>query len=134
MSCAVRGHAVCGRAASKRAHRISPRPSRRGARSQNLAGYADVLRDPARARASSACYRTFLTRELPALAARGDRSSELQVPTLLAMGAQSAIRLVLDPRPSRNLHVETIPRAGHFLPEEAPGEVLRLARSWLRQV
>jgi pimeloyl-ACP methyl ester carboxylesterase len=100
---------------------------------QDLDAYADVLRDPARARASSACYRTFLTRELPALAARGDRSSELQVPTLLAMGAQSAIRIILDPQPSRNLSVETIPLVGHFLPEEAPGEVLGLARSWFAQ-
>ena len=36
---------------------------------EELDCYADVLRQPARARASSACYRTFLTRELPALAA-----------------------------------------------------------------
>jgi pimeloyl-ACP methyl ester carboxylesterase len=39
--------------------------------------YADVLRDPARAEASSACYRTFLTRELPAALRRGDRSDQL---------------------------------------------------------
>jgi pimeloyl-ACP methyl ester carboxylesterase len=42
--------------------------------------YADVLREPARAAASAACYRTFLTRELPGLAVRGDRSDELRVP------------------------------------------------------
>jgi pimeloyl-ACP methyl ester carboxylesterase len=48
--------------------------------------YADVLREPARARASAACYRTFLTRELPAVMAGGDRSGELRVPTLLVMG------------------------------------------------
>jgi pimeloyl-ACP methyl ester carboxylesterase len=92
--------------------------------------YADVLREPARAAASSACYRTFLTREAPALMGR-DRSGELRVPTLLAMGARSAIRLIIDPPPSRNLRVETIASAGHFLPEEAPAEVLRLAGSWL---
>ena len=33
---------------------------------QELDAYAGVLRDPARAAASSACYRTFLTRELAA--------------------------------------------------------------------
>jgi pimeloyl-ACP methyl ester carboxylesterase len=100
---------------------------------QELDAYADVLRAPDRARASSACYRTFLTRELPAAVRRGGRSSALEVPTLLVMGAQSAIRLLLDPRPTRNLRVETVRGAGHFLPEEAPEEVLRLARSWFTE-
>jgi pimeloyl-ACP methyl ester carboxylesterase len=93
--------------------------------------YADVLRVPARARASSACYRTFLTRELPATARRGDRSGELETPTLLLMGGASALRRVLDPRPSRNLRVETIPGAGHFLAEEAPEAVLDRALPFL---
>jgi pimeloyl-ACP methyl ester carboxylesterase len=96
-----------------------------------LDAYADVLRDPSRARASSACYRTFLTRELPAIALRGDRSSELRVPVLLVLGARSGVRLVLDPQPTHNLRIETIPAAGHFLPEEAPEDVLRLAENWL---
>jgi pimeloyl-ACP methyl ester carboxylesterase len=86
--------------------------------------YADVLREPARAAASSACYRTFLTRELPGAISRGDRSVELRVPSLLVMGGRSALRLVLDPRPGPNLQVATIPGAGHFLPEEAPDAVL----------
>ncbi|MFZ1996754.1 MAG: alpha/beta hydrolase [Solirubrobacteraceae bacterium] len=93
--------------------------------------YANVLRDPARAAASSACYRTFLTRELPAAALRGDRSRDLRVPSLLAMGEHSAIRRVLDPQPGPNLRVQTIRGAGHFLPEEAPDEVTALVRSWM---
>ena len=93
--------------------------------------YADVLRDPARARASSACYRTFLTRELPASLRRGDRSEELEVPSLLVLGDASPLRRLLDPPPGRNLEVTTIPRAGHFLPEEAPDDVLRLAAPFL---
>jgi pimeloyl-ACP methyl ester carboxylesterase len=92
--------------------------------------YADVLRDPARARASSACYRTFLTRELPALVG-GYRPRDLQVPTLLIMGAASPIHRVLDPKPSSNLRVEVIEGAGHFLPEEAPKQVLELALDFL---
>jgi pimeloyl-ACP methyl ester carboxylesterase len=93
--------------------------------------YADVLRDPARAAASSACYRTFLTRELGALLGAGDRSDQLRVPCLLLMGGRSALRFVLDPQPARNLHVQTIPHAGHFLPEEAPAEVLDHALPFL---
>lgn len=99
-------------------------------RDEDLDAYARVLQDPERANASSACYRTFLTRELPAMARQGNRSRELQVPTLLAMGAASPLRRILDPQPSRNLTIETIPGAGHFLPEEAPDELLGLARRW----
>jgi pimeloyl-ACP methyl ester carboxylesterase len=95
--------------------------------------YADVLRAPARAEASSACYRTFLTRELPAALRRGSRAEELTVPSLLLMGGASALRRVVDPQPSRNLRVQTIPRAGHFLPEEAPAEVLRIALPFLAE-
>jgi pimeloyl-ACP methyl ester carboxylesterase len=93
--------------------------------------YADVLRAPARAEASSACYRTFLTRELPASLRAGDRSEELRVPSLLLMGGRSALRFVLDPKPQANLEVRTIPRAGHFLPEEAPEDVLAHALPFL---
>jgi pimeloyl-ACP methyl ester carboxylesterase len=93
--------------------------------------YADVLRDPARASASSACYRTFLTRELPRSLTRGYRPGDLQVPTLLIMGAASPIHRILCPQPSRNLRVESIEGAGHFLPEEAPDQVLEHALDFL---
>ena len=99
-------------------------------RDEDLDVYASILRQPERARASSACYRTFLTRELPSLARRGDRSGELRVPALLAMGAASPLGRILDPQATRNLEVETIPGAGHFVPEEAPEELLRLAWDW----
>ena len=95
--------------------------------------YADVLREPARARASSACYRTFLTREAPATLRRGRRPSELQVPSLLVLGEASPLRRALDPQPSRNLRVETIPGAGHFLPEEAPEDVLAVAEPFIAE-
>jgi pimeloyl-ACP methyl ester carboxylesterase len=89
--------------------------------------YADVLRQPSRARASSACYRTFLTRELAGSLAGRVRPEDLQVPTLLIMGGASPIHRVLAPQPSSNLLVEVIDGAGHFLPEEAPEQVLELA-------
>lgn len=100
-------------------------------REDELDVYANVLREPARAQASSDCYRTFLTRELPAILRRGDRSSELRVPALLVMGGASPLRRVLDPQPGPNLRVETIPDAGHFLPEEAPDQILDLALPFL---
>jgi pimeloyl-ACP methyl ester carboxylesterase len=106
--------------------------SRRAAWSvQELDAYAGVLREPARAAASSACYRTFLTQELPASFRDGYRPSNLQVPTLLAMGEASFLRWTLAPRPGPNLRVETIAGAGHFLPEEAPAQVLDLALPFL---
>lgn len=98
---------------------------------EELTVYADVLCEPARACASSACYRTFLTRELPATLLRRYRPDDLQVPTLLAMGEQSPIRRILEPEPSGSLRVETIPDAGHFLPEEAPDRVFELALAHL---
>jgi len=97
---------------------------------EELDVYANVLRDPARAAASSACYRTFLTRELPADTISAARGTRMHVATLLAMGAASPIQRILDPQPGPNLRVETIPTAGHFLPEEAPDDVLELATSW----
>jgi pimeloyl-ACP methyl ester carboxylesterase len=90
--------------------------------------YAEVLREPDRARASSACYRTFLTRE--ALSPR-HRRGQLTVPTLLLMGEASALRRVFDPRAGGGLRVESIAGAGHFLPEEAPQEVLARALAFL---
>jgi pimeloyl-ACP methyl ester carboxylesterase len=96
-----------------------------------LDAYAHVLRDRARARASSACYRTFLTRELPETFRRRRRPHDLQVPTLLVMGSRSLIRRVVDPEPSQKLRVERIAGAGHFLPEEAPSRVLDLALGFL---
>ncbi len=95
---------------------------------QELDIYADVLRASARARASSACYRTFLTHELAEHL--GQAPPQLSVPSLLAMGSHSAIQLVLRPAPQPNLCVETIRGAGHFLPEEASAEVLTLAEKW----
>jgi pimeloyl-ACP methyl ester carboxylesterase len=88
--------------------------------------YAGVLRDPRRATATSECYRSFLTRELPASLVGGHSPNDLDVPALLVMGEDSPIRRVLDPQPSRNLRVETVNAAGHFLPEEAPEQVIEL--------
>ena len=93
--------------------------------------YATVLRDPARARASSACYRTFLTRELPAAARHPRNPADLKVPTLLIMGSQSVLWRTTAPQPAPSLEVRIIEGAGHFLAEEAPDQVLTLALPFL---
>jgi pimeloyl-ACP methyl ester carboxylesterase len=98
---------------------------------QELDAYAELLRDPARAAASAACYRTFLTRELPVTLRGLYRPRDLRVPTLLAMGSASFLQWTLAPEPGPSLRVETIAGAGHFLPEEAPTEVLELAVPFL---
>jgi pimeloyl-ACP methyl ester carboxylesterase len=91
---------------------------------EELDCYADVLRQPARARASSACYRTFLTRELPALATGKYGPGDLTVDTLLVLGENSPMHRVLRPQPTSRMEIEVIAGAGHFLPEEAPDAVL----------
>ena len=97
-----------------------------------LDAYAEVLREPARAAASSACYRTFLTRELPASARGRYRPGDLKVPTLLLMGSASVLQRVIAPQPAPPaLDVEEIAGAGHFLAEEAPSQVLTRARGFL---
>jgi pimeloyl-ACP methyl ester carboxylesterase len=98
---------------------------------QDLDRYASVLEEPDRARASSSCYRTFLTRELAPPSAKRYSAIDLRVPSKLVMGSESAIRRVLKPIASKNLRLETIPGAGHFLPEEAPAETLRHIQSWI---
>jgi pimeloyl-ACP methyl ester carboxylesterase len=96
-----------------------------------LDAYAAVLRDPARARASSRCYRTFLTRELWPAARGRYRRQELEVPTLLLAGGASFLWRGFTRRPGGNLEIATIPGAGHFLPEEAPDAVFTHADAFL---
>src|SRR5205807_1617743 len=96
-----------------------------------LDAYADVQREPSRARASSACYRTFLTRELPGTLRGRYSPSDLQVPTLLIMGGASILKRIADPQPSGHLALDVIDGAGHFLPEEAPAQVLARSRAFL---
>src|SRR4051794_11879280 len=75
--------------------------------------YANVLRQPTRARASSACYRTFLTRELPALASGRYSPDDLGVDTLLILGANSPMHRVVRPQPTSRLTIDVIDGTGH---------------------
>jgi pimeloyl-ACP methyl ester carboxylesterase len=94
---------------------------------EEVAAYTEPLREPARAAASVACYRTFLGREL---LAQARRRNDLRVPVLLLMGEAGMLRRIVgDP----GIPTEVVPDAGHFLAEEAPDDVLRLAEPFLAQ-
>jgi pimeloyl-ACP methyl ester carboxylesterase len=96
-----------------------------------LDAYAEVLRDPARARASSAVYRTFLFRELLPLSRGRYRDERLRMPALIVTGAADPVvrpGLVagLERHADAGARTEVIDRAGHFVPEEAPDALLAL--------
>ena len=87
--------------------------------------YGEVFQDPARARATVRMYRTFLLRELPYL--QRYQTQRLAVPTRLLIGdgdpiGSPAMLAGWEPH-ADDMAVEVVPSAGHFLPEEAPGEV-----------
>jgi len=97
-----------------------------------LEGYARVLQEPGRARASVLYYRQFLLRELPRVVRGAYTGEEVGAPVLAAYGERSAIPRMLGLPPARaNVRVEVVPGAGHFLPEEAPDETLALIESHL---
>lgn len=98
-----------------------------------LEAFAGSLRDPAHARASSALYRTFLRRELGAMAKGRYDGRRLTVPTLLLTGDADpvvAIDRIRDlPDHADDARVEVVEGSGHFLPEERPEAVLAALRS-----
>jgi len=101
----------------------------------DLDAFAAPLSEPARARASSRLYRTFLARELlPVARGRYDGAS-LQVPSRMLLGerdrfvdpAQAEAAAALSPA----LSVVRIPDSGHFIAEERPDVVLAHAYDFL---
>lgn len=73
-----------------------------------------------------AMYRTFLTRELPALLRGSLRDERLAVPATLTIGGRDLVTkgLALGPVAGQpQLVIDTIDAGGHFLPEEAPEAV-----------
>jgi pimeloyl-ACP methyl ester carboxylesterase len=98
----------------------------------DLDAFARRLQEPDRARASMCLYRTFLTRELPAVAAGRYGHDRLRVPTRLMAGQSDP---VIRPSMLRGLEgyaddmrVSSVPDCGHFVPEEQPQLVAAAAR------
>lgn len=92
--------------------------------SDELETYLEPLRLPGRARASKLLYRSFLLREVAALARGKYAGARLRVPTLYMIGERDAL---CDEQTPEHLHsradnveVEIVPGAAHFLPEERP--------------
>jgi len=90
--------------------------------------YLERLRDPARARASVGYYRTFLTRELPALAAGRFAGRRLEVPARFVVGDRDPVVRWIDF--GDRFPVTRLRGVGHFLPEEAPEAVVEAVRAF----
>jgi pimeloyl-ACP methyl ester carboxylesterase len=95
--------------------------------------YAEVLREPARAAASSLLYRHFQLRELPALVAGRLSGARLEMPVKLLSGrsdpAQGVSQLAGLDRHAARADVEIVD-GGHFLIDERPELVADRARAW----
>jgi pimeloyl-ACP methyl ester carboxylesterase len=89
------------------------------------------LRASTRVRAAMLAHRAWLTEDLRSLAAGAYRNERLRAPMLALRGERDRIvpaRLVADgPAVAQDLRAETVPGAGHLLPEEAPELVARRA-------
>jgi pimeloyl-ACP methyl ester carboxylesterase len=98
---------------------------------EELDEFANSLREPPRARASTQYYRSFLLRELFSTLAGRYRSLRLQTPTLLLFGADDGVirphQLRGYERHADDMRLELIPGVGHFTAEEASELVVNRA-------
>ena len=91
--------------------------------------FADTFRDPAKAKATSAVYRTFLTRELKELGNGRYDDRRLTVPTLFLTGEHDPVvteeRIAGAEGHADALELGLVADRGHFTPEEQPDELVR---------
>jgi pimeloyl-ACP methyl ester carboxylesterase len=97
---------------------------------EDLHLFADVIAEPARARASSLLYRSFLLEDLPGVVAGRYRETQLPVPTTLLYGTKDLVvrPWMLQAAPGWSMEVVTADDSGHFLPEERPDLVASAVR------
>ncbi len=90
--------------------------------------YAGRFREPARARAASQTYRTFLLREVLPLARGRYRGRRLSTPTLWLHGTADPVisrHMVESVRPhADDITIEWVEGCGHFIAEERPDVVV----------
>jgi pimeloyl-ACP methyl ester carboxylesterase len=95
---------------------------------EELAALTDQFREPARARATVALYRSFQLRELVPIVRGKYKGMRLSVPGLGMWGDHDPVITGRSFNAVQNhadsFSVEKISGAGHFLPEEAPDQVL----------
>jgi pimeloyl-ACP methyl ester carboxylesterase len=100
---------------------------------EELALYANVLRQPKHARASAQYYRSFLLHELAPIARGGFHDRPLTTPTRLLWGREDPILQGARDDEHRafapQMEIEWVPETGHFLPEERPQLVVERARA-----
>lgn len=97
-----------------------------------LEGFARVLQEPGRARASVLYYRQFLLRELPRLMRGTYTGDHVGAPVLAILGERSPIARLLGLPPEReNVRVEVVPGVGHYVAEEDPDATLALIEPYL---
>jgi pimeloyl-ACP methyl ester carboxylesterase len=89
--------------------------------------YSSRFKEPARARGTSALYRTFLLRELQPILKGRYRDQRLTVPTVLMFGDSDRVitegRLAGFEEHADDMRLEKVAGAGHFLPDEQPAVV-----------
>jgi pimeloyl-ACP methyl ester carboxylesterase len=100
---------------------------------EELATYADVLKQPEHALASARYYRSFLLHELKPLASGGFHDRPLLTKTRLLWGTRDPILQGARDDEHRTfapeMEIEWVPDTGHFLPEERPQLVVERARA-----
>lgn len=108
--------------------RVSAMDAERTWTDAELEAFVSQWREPDRAAACVALYRSFLTREMRGIASGQYRSDRIEIPVVLLAG-------VADPviRPENlggfeanapRMRVEAVADAGHWVPEEAPEAML----------
>jgi pimeloyl-ACP methyl ester carboxylesterase len=94
---------------------------------EEWAHYVDQFSEPERANATVQIYRTFLMREMPAIARGRYADKRLTVSTLYLHGEHDPVIKAENfdavAKHADDFRIEIVPRAGHFVAEEAPDEV-----------